>query len=193
MGSNDGVHYLKSLIGTGTQYIKTDIPVTEETLVETSVFIENWNTVYMNLFGTINNDFCVIRRAENDVIRLSYKETNKMINVTIPARFYISADAANRRFFVNDDSAVFDPSDNAFTTMPIWIFAKAQGSVTNPSPDKIGAFKLYSFLIKEGGQWRADLHPALDGDGVACLYDRVSKTYLYNAGTGQFEYEELTE
>ena len=193
MGSNDGVHYLKSLIGTGTQYIKTDILVTEETLVETSVFIENWNIKYMNLFGTINNDFCVIRGAEDDRLRLSYKEVNKTINVTIPARFYISADAANRRLFVNDDSAVFDPSDNAFKTMPIWIFAKAQRSVTNPSPDRIGAFKLYSFLIKEAGQWRADLHPALDSDGEPCLYDRVSKTYLYNAGTGQFEYEELTE
>lgn len=31
-----------------------------------------------------------------------------------------------------------------------------------------------------------DYAPALDPDGVACLYDKVSEKYVYNAGTGSF-------
>lgn len=35
-----------------------------------------------------------------------------------------------------------------------------------------------------------DLRPALDANGVVCMYDMVTKKYFYNAGTGTFGYTE---
>jgi hypothetical protein len=49
------------------------------------------------------------------------------------------------------------------------------------------AMRLFNFTItnekSELIQW---LIPAIDKDGVICLYDKVTKTYFYNQGTGEF-------
>ena len=31
-----------------------------------------------------------------------------------------------------------------------------------------------------------DYAPALDPDGVPCLYDKISEEYVYNSGSGSF-------
>lgn len=46
--------------------------------------------------------------------------------------------------------------------------------------------KLYSCQIYDNDVLIRDYAPALDPDGVACLYDKVSEEYVYNAGTGSF-------
>ena len=49
--------------------------------------------------------------------------------------------------------------------------------------------KLYYCQIYENDVIVRDFVPALDSNNVACLYDRVSQTFFYNAGTGTFGYE----
>ena len=46
--------------------------------------------------------------------------------------------------------------------------------------------KLFSCQIYDNGTLIRDYLPCLDKDGVACLYDKVSETYFYNQGTGEF-------
>ena len=46
-------------------------------------------------------------------------------------------------------------------------------------------YKLYRFKMYESDQLVLDAVPALDGSTV-CLYDKVSESYLYNAGSGSF-------
>ena len=46
---------------------------------------------------------------------------------------------------------------------------------------RLKAAKIYS-----GTTLLKDLIPAIDPNGVVCLYDLVGSTYLYNAGTGSF-------
>lgn len=46
--------------------------------------------------------------------------------------------------------------------------------------------RLYSCQIYDNDALVRDYAPALDSDGVACLYDKVSEEYVYNAGTGTF-------
>ena len=46
--------------------------------------------------------------------------------------------------------------------------------------------KLYSFKAYNDNVLIRDFIPILDSDGVACMYDRVSGTIFYNAGTGDF-------
>jgi hypothetical protein len=44
----------------------------------------------------------------------------------------------------------------------------------------------YSSRIWANNTLVRDFIPVLDYDGVACLYDKVSNTFFYNAGTGDF-------
>ena len=48
--------------------------------------------------------------------------------------------------------------------------------------------KLYGMKITINNVLTKDFLPALDSNNVPCLYDKVSKQYFYNAGTGTFAY-----
>jgi hypothetical protein len=50
--------------------------------------------------------------------------------------------------------------------------------------------KIYPIKIYENDILMQDLRPALDPSGKVCLYDMVSKKYLYNIGTGTLTYTE---
>lgn len=46
--------------------------------------------------------------------------------------------------------------------------------------------RLYACKVYDNDVLIRDYAPALDVSGVACLYDKVSEQYVYNAGTGSF-------
>jgi len=48
--------------------------------------------------------------------------------------------------------------------------------------------RIYMCQISEGQNVVRDLIPCLDNNGTPCMYDTVSKTTFYNAGTGTFNY-----
>lgn len=48
--------------------------------------------------------------------------------------------------------------------------------------------RLYSFKMYKSGILVRDYVPVLDQNGKACLFDKVSNTYFYNAGSGEFGY-----
>lgn len=50
-------------------------------------------------------------------------------------------------------------------------------------------FLLYYCKIWQGDTLVRDFVPVLDTEGVACLYDNVSKEYFYNSGSGEFSYQ----
>lgn len=45
---------------------------------------------------------------------------------------------------------------------------------------------IYSFKIYDNGTLIRDMIPVKDLSGVACMYDKVSGQFYYNAGTGDF-------
>ena len=49
--------------------------------------------------------------------------------------------------------------------------------------------KLYGCKIYDGDTLVRDFVPAKDFSGVICLYDKVTKQFFYNAGTGDFLYD----
>jgi hypothetical protein len=51
-----------------------------------------------------------------------------------------------------------------------------------------GLARIYSCQIYDNGTLIRNYYPCLDPDGVACLYDKVNKEYVYNSGTGSFSY-----
>lgn len=49
-----------------------------------------------------------------------------------------------------------------------------------------GRFRLWNAKLYQNNVLVRDLRPCLDHNGIACMYDMISKQYLYNQGTGEF-------
>lgn len=70
--------------------------------------------------------------------------------------------------------------------LPMFIFA-----LNNYGTGIYGIFsgmKLFEWRYWRGGALAQRLIPALDWSDVACAFDTVTKTFFYNAGTGNFNY-----
>lgn len=86
-----------------------------------------------------------------------------------------------------DGSSVYTKTPATFTgtvNMPIF----AQYATGSGNFGRQGVYKLYSMTISENYEAVAHFIPALDGDGVPCLYDTIAQHTYYNAGSGTFEY-----
>ena len=66
---------------------------------------------------------------------------------------------------------------------PIYIFRRSCPSGVDPLACPHG--RLHSFKVWEGETLVRDMVPYRK-NGVVCMYDKVSQTYFYNAGTGNF-------
>ena len=70
----------------------------------------------------------------------------------------------------------------------------ANGSVclfldNRPNPVNIAhGIRIYSCSLFKGGVLVREFVPVLDKSGVPCMYDRVSRQFFYNVGTGDFQY-----
>lgn len=62
----------------------------------------------------------------------------------------------------------------------VYLFGTNRGTTT-----RYFGGKIYSFSVE--GQ--INLIPALDQNGTPCMYDKISHSPFYNAGTGEFGYE----
>ncbi len=70
--------------------------------------------------------------------------------------------------------------------LPIFLFA-----LNNYGTGTYGIYagmKLYDWKYYRNGMLAQHLIPVLDKSGVPCLYDTVTRTFKYNAGTGTFDY-----
>lgn len=55
----------------------------------------------------------------------------------------------------------------------------------------MGSSRIWRYKHSRNGALLLDLIPALDSDGVVCMFDRVSGKFFYNKGTGTFIAGEL--
>ena len=143
------------------------------------------------MFGAPLNQFGAIRRNTGNEIGILYKgasEGEYTFWCTPPVAMDIVINASTNTATVNGTTRTMSGRTYVFSDKPLWIFTKANSS---GGVDVPGAFKLYSFTITKGGALVRDFVPALDGAGTPCLYDMVSSTFFYNAGTGEFGYETL--
>lgn len=193
MESNNKIHYLKSIISTGEQYIDTGVPVTDNTVIYASFYIEAFHIAYENYFGSYLNLCACIRYASDTALGFPFKgnpETLNFIPAKPPLKCDVTINIPDEKYTLNGTESQFKRKNNHdFSDWSMWIFAKRN---VNQKVDVPGSFKLYSFSMEELGEKKIDLHPDLDPFGIACLYDTISSQYLYNQGSGVFEYEELT-
>jgi len=99
----------------------------------------------------------------------------------------ITKNGNNTVFEANGTTQTVTDNTTSFSgTSNMYIFTvNTNGTLFDPK----ASMKLYYFKIYQNDVLVRNFEPALDESGVACLYDKVTKQYFYNSGTGTFNYQ----
>lgn len=175
------IEYIES---TGTQYIDTLFKPNQDTRITMSMSLTDEPTEIYAPFGSRNGNqeqFWPYINVPSLLFYARYGASSAIstgvsavgTNVIDFNKNVVGVNGAS----VTASSATFQSSNNAY------LFAVNNGGETLQYPSKM---KLYSCKIYDNGVLVRDFKPYYDSNGVACLFDAVSGTYYYNAGTGAF-------
>lgn len=78
----------------------------------------------------------------------------------------------------------YQTSSSSVSTTSWNIIINGQKNNDGPVFMRFPVARYYGFKIMSGETAVIDLKPALDGNNVPCFYDEISKTYIYNIGSG---------
>ena len=187
------------IIGTGTQYINTLYKFTDNThkhrfimrYAKTGTSVNNTahifgsaassNTLWFNGYTDANAKYstqCYIGSTGRIVWIYDYTLAIMNLDFTLQNNTTI--------LVINGTTTTPTYSSTIVTGANIFLFASSKGD--NVSSQK-ARMKLYYCKIYESDVLVRDFIPVLDQNNVACLFDLVSQTFFYNAGTGTFNYE----
>lgn len=183
-GGGDNVNYVTALIGDGASWVSTEVLPKATTSFQVR-FVKTWNKVQI-LFGVGSNQFVFLT---NSSIRADFG--GKMQSATF------SYGSTIHEVYIDVNTLMIDgisitPSWSSFSTPNnyITLFGKNNGQAPNYSVESgtIANATVYEFIVAESGVEVSHLRPALDPDGIPCMYDTVRKVYQYNKGSGSFDY-----
>lgn len=189
---------LEYIEGTGTQYINTNYIPTLNTKIESELLISSSIGSYDYFFGS--DKFIRVGMSSNSSTFRVYKYGSEIYNsinpsfLDIKSKFIVDMSDTSKyiRIIINGSKYLnirfSDSKSTTSTTKPLLIF-NAHNDNGSVSSYYAGYGKIYSYKIWESEELVRDFIPSLDMNGVACLYDNITKEYFYNAGTGDFGYE----
>lgn len=169
---------------TGTQHIDAGIKPNQNTKVECEFYIVKPSTGEF-LYGARNAGAeaqfgCYINSAGEVEPRYGSTNMTKMAGVMSGNNVIIQDKTT---FTLNSKSQT--GSEQEFTTnYNMQIFGVDTGGTVGSLCDS--GTRIYYFKIYDDGSLVRDFVPSIDTSGVICLYDKVSETYFYNAGSGTF-------
>ncbi len=184
------IEYLES---TGTQWIDTKyIPNGNTKVIVEFQMIEQTN-VQQGIFGARSgnrNDFTLFTGCGYDKLQADYDGIGNLAhwgasieNLNLNEKNVIEMSNSlivNNTLIKEMDLISFNGN------LSMYIFANNDGGkIQLPATMKLYYIKVYD---NEDNKIVFDFIPALDKDGIACLYDKVEKKFYYNQGTGEFEY-----
>ena len=172
------VEYLES---TGTQWIDTGITPNNQF----QVFCDGDFTA-----GTENPTYCGARSSTSRMFEMlcdvakfcaQFGSASKRADNAINSRHTYLLGRAE--FYLDGTKALSFTASTFSVAVPLTIFAlNNNGTIARKSIAKIYNLKIYddnSALVR-------DFIPVIDFDGIACMFDKVSHSLYYNAGTGTF-------
>lgn len=187
------IEYLES---TGTQYIDTGFVPNSNTKVQISFSGSDYTSNYA-IFGAR-----VLGAGQLASGRYEYTLfISTQVNPLHPRVDYSGSGATSAIFvaelvpntittimkdkeknYINDVQFDSNQSDSFSCSYSAYLFALNEGNTLKfPAPVKIYWAKIYDndVLVR-------DFIPVLDKNGTPCMYDKVTRQFFYNAGTGQF-------
>lgn len=168
---------LTSLSLDGNCYFDTEIMPNEKTNTKAKWNLQSGTTYIAGArddnykFGyTCTDNFYVVRGTVSSAAKTSnFWSGDWIINQT------------GVNFQVGNDTAATDAIDSFTLSSPFYLGNMSK----NSAPAGTGVVgKIYYAQIYSGDTLVADMIPVKKSDGTLCLYDKVRKKYIYNAGTG---------
>lgn len=181
---------LKCIIASRGQYVITDYTPGIKTKIEMEMYKTSWAEQWDSMWGS-DNKFTFMQygwNSSNTQLQLEMWGTSQPtgIDIQFNTKVKVVLDASIPLFKYGEYT--YTPTfGTAPPTRPLTIFCKRINN--SSSIDHYSSYKLYYFRIYEDGELVRDYRPALDDNNVPCLFETVSGTYLYNAGSGTFGYE----
>lgn len=183
------IQYIKS---SGTQYINTGYAPKANTKVVMSCNIIPYSTndcPFGTRISAYNNVFLIFARTNGS--------SQPQATVAFGATYYSIAGSAaalntDTTLELSASGAKMGEYETTFsgsgitTAYNLFLFNLNQGGASFGAGTAC-VMKLYSVHIYEADTLVHELLPALDDNNVACLYDSVTNTFLYNSGSGTFE------
>ena len=196
-----GFTELDFLESSGTQYIETGVEMTDDTRIKA--------VAEATAVGQ-NNSLYGLSDLKNNLILRCRQQNATTFTVQIGSTADVEYTKYERYFTVNSGDVVdvesvsiqkisvngVTKNGNYVTPwessvpmhVPIFVQAYTYGATVGYNAH--GSYKLYSFAIWQGEEKLRDYVPVLrNADGVAGLYDKVSKQFFANNGTGTFGYK----
>lgn len=186
------IEYIES---TGTQYIDTKIRNTQK--VQIGINVTAFNDSYTLVYGSqsrqnpVTRRSCYINRGNViDKFSMSSGSENQPVSINVNTNFTTGTYHDITVVFSETPTISLDgqtttsdkTSDNASTELDDYLFCyNLSGNASYNVKAKIYFAKIW----KENSLVR-DFIPVLDSNGVACMYDKISNTFFYNNGTGDF-------
>ena len=179
------IEYLES---TGTQYIDTGYKPNDNTRMKITYIFTG---TYGNIFGTrnsVNNAaFSIAYPPSQNALLLDYgSERDESVTKAPWSNTLIAVDF-NKNILYMDNLSTGITYTKTFTIQTFHanynqiLFGFNNLGIIAPALAIIYSCKLYDndVLVR-------DFIPVLDGNGTPCMYDKVTKQFFYNQGTGQF-------
>lgn len=170
-----GYTELECLISNGTQYIDLNITVNDKTTLRGFVTADVTKSNY-NLFG-----------SQSPPYRLIYLNSSQLILLVLTGRYVLPAPASGEiRFEFSPGSC----SVNGATVSTLLFSDSTKISLFRAygSSEFLGSAKFYNFEAEADGVTVLSLIPVLNADREPGMWDKVSKRFFGNDGTGTFGY-----
>ncbi len=184
------IHLIEYIESTGTQCINTGILADATTFFEIEYMITA-TTSYATLIGVdkggatrlflgvcsngINRNYFYAGNSGGE-----FSNSYNALNIKTSARY-----TTNTLVLENINGTItrtVTSSGISALDIPLYLFAlNRNGNRTDYSK-----LRIYSVKITKNGSLVINAVPAKDDNGIACLYDYVSESYIYNAGSGAF-------
>lgn len=168
----------------GHSYIDTGVYLDNPRVVCKFEFHNDYENAarYPDIFGQGNggnSNFQLYNDASSMNLRINGTSNIGMFRVT--AGDIYEVDASSRRIIVNGVTAGTSPSTLIITDRTQKMKMN-MGPTTGTSTNS----KFYYFKLYDGDTLVREMYPAVDENGVACMYDYVTESFFYKAGTGDF-------
>ena len=166
---------------TGGQYIDTGVKPTQNTRIEAEV--SGWDSSETSTYLYNASTSLSLQITSDKLYRAYYGAAYKDFASGTSAvdRVTITRDGVTARIgYVSVTNA-----EKTFTsTYNLFLFA--QNTSTSGSAANYAKLRLHYFKVYEGDELIRDYVPCRNKYGAICLYDRVSKKCIYNAGAYEF-------
>lgn len=166
---------------TGGQYIDTGVKPTQNTRIEAE--ISGWDSSETGTYLYNAGTSLSLQITSDKLYRAYYGAAYKDFASTVNAADRVTTTRGGMTAWIGDASVT--NAEKTFTsTYNLFLFA--QNTSTSGSAANYAKLRLHYFKIYEGNELIRDYVPCRNKYGAICLYDRVSKKCIYNAGAYEF-------